>query len=104
MLAGFPPDVPIYPGARLTAAAQFASNGQTTWGMEWETLDGVDKVRAFYAGKLAQGDWNVSFSGGGSGMFSAVFTRKSNAKVGGVIGADGSSGVTKISIALGASA
>ena len=43
--AGFPADVPIYTGARLTAGATFAANGVTTWGMEWETLDTVDKVQ-----------------------------------------------------------
>ena len=101
MLTGFPADVPIYTGARLTAAAQFASNGQTTWGMEWETLDGVDKVQAFYAAKLAQGDWTVTSSGTANGVYSGVFARKSNSKVGGILGADGSSGVTKISMALG---
>src|ERR1700693_1404764 len=52
---GFPADVPIYPGARLTAGAAYTANGQTTWGMEWETLDTVDKVQAFYSSKLSQG-------------------------------------------------
>jgi hypothetical protein len=97
---GFPSDVPIYPGARLTAGAQFTANGQTAWGMEWETLDTVAKVQAFYAGKLSQGDWNVQFSGTANGSFSAVFNRKSNNSVTGILGADGSSGVTKISLSL----
>lgn len=101
MPSGFPPDFPFYPGARLTAAAQFASNGQIAWGLEWETLDGADKVQAFYAARLAQGDWALSFSGIANGAYSAVFTRKSNSKVNGILGADGSSGVTKISLALG---
>src|SRR5713226_4320639 len=59
MPKGFPADVPIYPGSRLTAAAMFTANGQTTWGMEWETLDGIDKVQVFYSSKLSQGDWNI---------------------------------------------
>lgn len=100
MLVGFPSDVPIYPGARLTAGAQFSANGQTAWGMEWETLDSVAKVQAFYASKLSQGDWNVQFSGTANGSFSAVFNRKSNNSVTGILGADGSSGVTKISLSL----
>jgi hypothetical protein len=99
--AAFPTDVPVYPGARLTAGATFAANGQTTWGMEWETLDTVDKVQAFYQSKLSQGDWTIQFSGSANGQFSATFSRKSNSKSAGILGADGSSGVTKISMSLG---
>jgi hypothetical protein len=100
MPVGFPADVPIYAGARLTAGAAFAANGQTTWGMEWETLDTVDKVQAFYASKLGQGDWTVQASGVTNGAFSATFSRKSNSKFAGILGADSSSGVTKISMSL----
>ena len=98
--AGFPPDVPVYTGARLAAGAAFSANGVTTWGMEWETLDSVDKVKAFYTSKLAQGDWTIQFSGAASGTFAATFSRKSNSKFAGILGADGSSGVTKISMSL----
>ena len=100
MPAGFPADVPIYTGARLTAAANFTSNGQSTWGVEWETFDSVAKVMAFYTASLSQGDWTTTFSGPANGGFSAVFTRKSNSKVEGILGVDGSSGLTKISLAL----
>ena len=98
--AGFPADIPIYTGARLTAGASFSANGQTAWGMEWETLDTVDKVQAFYTSKLAQGDWTIKVTAGAAGSFSATFGRKSSSKVTGVLGADGSSGVTKISMSL----
>jgi hypothetical protein len=97
---GFPADVPIYPGARLTAAAKFTSGAQTTWGMNWETLDSVDKVQAFYSTKLSQGDWSIQFKGSSNASFAATFSRKSNPKVSGIIGADGRSGVTKISLSL----
>jgi hypothetical protein len=100
MPKGFPADVPIYPGSRLTAAATFNANGQTTWGMQWETLDGLDKVQAFYSSKLSQGDWNIQFSGTSNGAFSAIFKRKSNSSFAGILGADASSGVTKISMSL----
>lgn len=100
MPSTFPSDVPIYSGARLTSAINFGSNGTTTWGMEWQTLDGVDKVQAFYTAKLATGDWSLSFPTSGNGAFSATFNRKSNSKVGGILGIDGSSGITKISLAL----
>lgn len=98
--AAFPADVPVYPGARLTAGASFSANAVTTWGMEWETLDSVDKVKAFYTSKLGQGDWTIQFSGGANGTFSATFSRKSNSKFAGILGADGSSGITKISMSL----
>lgn len=100
MPKGFPADVPIYPGARLTAGAAFTGNGQATWGMVWETLDGIDKVQAFFSSKLSQGDWNIQFSGSNSSSFSAVFNRKSNSAFAGILGADASSGVTKISLSL----
>lgn len=98
--AAFPADVPVYPGARLTAGAAFSANGVTTWGMEWETLDSVDKVKAFYTDKLGQGDWTIQLSSGANGTFAATFSRKSNSKFAGILGADGSSGVTKISMSL----
>src|SRR5712692_2426578 len=72
----------------------------SAWGMEWETFDSVDKVNAFYAARLNQGDWAVTFSGPANGGFTAIFTRKSNPKVEGILGLDGSSGLTKISLAL----
>jgi hypothetical protein len=102
MPAGLPAGLPIYPGARLTDVATFTTSGQTSWALVWETLDGVDKVQAFYAAKLAQGDWAISFSGGSNGQYSAVFDRKSNTKFSGLLGADGTSmpGVTKITVAL----
>ena len=100
MPSGFPADFPIYPGARLTSATTSTSNGATDWGMEWETLDGVDKVQAFYAAKLAQGDWTLSFSGSTNGNYSAIFVRKSSSTAGGILGVDTSSGITKISLVL----
>ena len=100
MPSGFPSDVPIYPGSRLTAGASFSSSGQTTWGMEWETLDSVDKVQAFYSSKFAQGDWTISFKGTSNGSFSAIFARKSNSKDGGLVGAGSANGVTTITLSL----
>jgi hypothetical protein len=97
---GFPADVPIYPGSRLTAAAKFTSGTQTTWGMNWETLDGIDKVQAFYSAKLSQADWSIQFKGSSNASFAATFSRKSNPKSTGILGADGRSGVTKISLSL----
>ena len=100
MPKGFPPDVPVYTKARLTAAAGFPSSGATAWGMQWETLDGVDTVRVFYANQLNQGDWTISFTNTATGTFAATFTRKSNSQVHGTLAANGSSGVTKILMSL----
>lgn len=106
MPPNFPSDVPIYTGARLTAAASFnGQNGEVTWGMEWESLDDAAKVKQFYTTKLNQGDWTTNTSGpspspSASGAFTTGFTRKSNVHFAGTLGIDGSSGVTKISMSL----
>src|SRR5258708_32113638 len=62
---GFASDFPVYPGARLTRANQVTANGQTTWGMEWETLDNLTAVQSFYMSKLNQGDWTLTYGGSG---------------------------------------
>jgi hypothetical protein len=100
MPSGFPADVPIYPGARLTAAASFTGTGQTTWGLNWETPDSIAKVQAFYSTKLNQGDWSITFSSNTPASFAATFNRKSNSRFGGLLGADGSSGVSRITMSL----
>ena len=98
--AGFPGDVPVYPGARLTAGASFSGSSEMTYGIDWETLDSIAKVQAFYASKLNQNGWSISFSGNTSANFSAVFSRTDNSQENGVVGADGSSGITKIHLSL----
>jgi len=103
MPEGFPSDFPVYPGARLTQAGKFASNGATSWGMGWQTLDSPGKVQQFYAGKLAAGDWTlVSHSGNATAAtsYSAKFRRKSNARTSGTLGVAFTGGVTKISLVL----
>ena len=98
---GFPSDFPVYPGARVTAAKQVLANGQTTWGVVWETLDTVDQVRTFYTSKLAGGDWTLTYNGSASGNFSAIVSRKSNQKDAGIITVESESKVTHIALALG---
>ena len=98
--AGFPADVPVYTKARLTAAAGFPSTGPTSWGMEWQTLDSVSKVQAFYADKLNQGDWMITFTSTANGAFAATFRRKSDSHISGTLAANNSSGVTKILMSL----
>ena len=101
---GFPVDFPIYGKARLTAGAAFRSTGQVSWGMEWQTVDAVDKVRAFYADRLNQGDWTIAFASSPSGTFSATFTRRSNSEVRGTLSSSRVNGVTKILMSLAAPA
>ncbi|TMD92767.1 MAG: hypothetical protein E6I73_01655 [Chloroflexi bacterium] len=98
---GFPSDFPVYPGSRLTAARQVLANGQTTWGVVWETLDGVDQVQNFYVNKLSDGDWMLTYNGSGSGTFSAIISRKSNQKDAGILTVESESNVTHIALALG---
>lgn len=100
MPTGFPADVPIYPKARLTEAAGFPSSSPTSWGMEWQTLDSVAKVQAFYTGQLNQGDWQLTVTSTPSGEFKATFHRKSNSGVQGTLACNSSSGVTKILMSL----
>jgi hypothetical protein len=102
--AGFPDDVPVYTKARLTEGAKFSSSGQVSWGMEWQTLDSVGKVQAFYADKMNQGDWTITFTNKTSSAFSANFARKSNSSVQGTLGAGTGSGITRISLTLSAPA
>jgi hypothetical protein len=96
----FPADVPIYPKARLTAAAGFPSTAPTSWGMEWQTLDAVAKVQAYYTDNMSKGDWSLSVTGNAAGDFRATFGRKSTRGVLGTLEVTGSSGVTKILMSL----
>ena len=103
MPTGFPSDFPIYPGARLTQAGKFASNGATSWGMGWQTLNGPSKVQQFYVGKLDSGDWRVvSHSGTATATtsYSATFRRRSDGRTTGTLRVAFSGGVTKISLVL----
>src|SRR6267378_1996070 len=101
MPAKFPSDFPVYPGARLTQASEVTANGQTTYGMVWETLDGVETVGGFYAEKLNKGDWMLTYNGSANAVFSAIFSRKSNQKDAGILGVELVNGVTHVTAALG---
>lgn len=100
MPPSFPGDVPIYPKARLTAAAGFPSSGPTSWGMEWETLDSVSKVQAYYAQNMNKGDWTIRFTTQSSDSFAATFARKSDSHINGTLSSNSSNGVTKILMSL----
>src|SRR5260370_23890925 len=100
---GFPSDFPIYPGSRLTHASQATANGQTSWGMEWETRDTAEAVQTFYMSKLNQGDWTIPYSSTGNGAYSAGFTRKSNSKDAGLLTVEIESNVTHIHLVFGTS-
>jgi hypothetical protein len=92
MPPGFPTDVPVYPKARLTAAAAFVSTGQVAWGMEWETVDPPASVDAFYKEKLNSADWNFTVKSQTPALFAGTITRKSSSATTGTIAinADGS--------------
>ncbi len=98
MPPGFPPDVPIYPHARLTAEASFASSGKVTWGVEWETLDKLARIAAFYQKQLNQGDWTFNLSVSTATTFSGVVRRGSSYT--GTLAGDASTGVSKVLLSL----
>jgi hypothetical protein len=101
MPAGFPTEVPIYPKARLTAGAAFASTGQVAWGMEWETADDPSKVQAYYTRQFSQGDWTLAVNNQVNGAaYAATFARKSNSHEMGTIAISAASGVTTIAVSL----
>jgi hypothetical protein len=101
MPAGFPPDVPVYPKARLTAGASFTSTGEVAWGMEWETTDGSSKVQAYYAKQLNQGDWTLTVNNQTNGAaYAATFARKSNSHETGTLAINSDSGVTTIALSF----
>ena len=100
MPVGFPGDMPIYPKSRLTSGAAFVSTGQSSWGMEWETLDSTSKVQAFYASRLAQGDWAIAMKSSSADGFTATFQRKSTSAVTGTLAASTADGVTRILMSL----
>jgi hypothetical protein len=95
MPSGFPADLPIYPGARLTGAVK-----GTSWIMTWETADDPAKVQAFYSTQLNQGDWEIRSSDSTTGGWGASFTRKSDTTVSGTLALSGKTGITKIVLSL----
>jgi hypothetical protein len=100
MPAGFPADVPVYPKARLTAAAGFPVAAPTSWGMEWQSLDGVAAVQAYYKDKLNHGDWTLTVTSTSATEFKATFGRKSDRSVIGTLDVTAAPGVVKILMSL----
>lgn len=100
MPSGFPADVPVYSGARLTAAAMFGSGGQVAWGMEWETRDPQTKVQPFFEKQFAQGDWTIHPFSSTTNLYSAKVARKSNSRFGGTLALDYSGSNGKILLSL----
>ncbi len=98
----FPGDFPVYSGARPTQQVVLSSSGTTSWEVTWETLDGLNKVQAFYTDKLKHGDWTITFEASTNGQYSATFTRASNSNFAGLMSVDTTSkvGITTISVVL----
>jgi hypothetical protein len=86
--SGWPSDVPVYSGARLTTQASSTSNGKTSYVMGWETNDSVDKVSSYYQDALAKGDFTIVFNTSSNGTVALEFQRKSNDKVTGILSID----------------
>ena len=88
MPPGFPADVPVYSGARLTAGAKFESSGEVAWGMQWETHDPQTKVQPFFEKQFAQGDWTIHPLSSATNLYAATVTRKSNPHFTGTLALD----------------
>jgi V8-like Glu-specific endopeptidase len=100
MPSGFPSDVPVYPQARLTAGAQFASTGQVAFGMEWETKDGQTAVATYYQKEFNQGDWVLTVKDTTSSPWTATIARKTNSHDAGTLAIYNDSPVTVIALSL----
>ena len=101
MPSSFPADVPIYPKARLTAAAQFASTGQLTWGMEWQIGGAsIQPVVAFYTKEFPQRDWTLTQTASSETSWSATFARKSDSHVQGTLTINNDQNVIRILVSL----
>lgn len=100
--SGFPSNVPVYGGARLTTGGASSTGGTTIYGMVWETTDSQSQVVAYYQGQLAQGDWTLVFLTSAGGAYAGEFTSKSNSKLVGTmsITTDPGTGVTKVTVSL----
>ncbi|HLZ94373.1 MAG TPA: hypothetical protein VKT20_03480 [Candidatus Dormibacteraeota bacterium] len=99
--AGFPSDLPVYPGARPVLVTTSTAGG-TSWEVKWQTLDSLDQVKTFYSAQLNQGDWVVSSEDNTQTAYTATFHRKSNSSYAGLLAVDTTSkqGVTSISVVL----
>jgi hypothetical protein len=80
--ASLPSDFPVYPGARLVFRSP---ESEFELDLLWESLDSVDQVRAFYAGRLTQGDWTIFDQEFDNGVYYVYFARKSDGGYGGAV-------------------
>ena len=103
MPSNFPSDFPIYPGTRLTLATLNPGvpvSGKSTWGMVWETFDGVDEVHSYYTAGLREAGWVVVLAGRARGSYAVIFNSGSNSNSGGMLNLVDNAGVTSIGLAL----
>lgn len=100
MPANFPSDFPIYPKARLTAGATFASSGQITWGMEWESLDSLSAIESFYQRQLSKGDWTIQIIDNAPDHWTAAVGRKSDSSIQGALTVNGEADKARILLSL----
>jgi hypothetical protein len=55
--AGFPEDVPVYPGARQTGSLAATGKGMV---VTFQSLDAPQEVLTFYRAQLAEQGWSIS--------------------------------------------
>jgi len=97
----FPRDFPVYLGARPTYVGGDTSFGTTIWTMNWETIDSIDQVYAWYQTRLGQGDWTITSKTAGAGGDSISFARKSKSScVGDLAISQRYPGITQINVTV----
>jgi hypothetical protein len=85
--AGFPADVPVYPGARPTGSLAATRKGMV---VTFQSTDAPDKIFAFYRAQLVERGWNISGEASflGQGALSGTKDNRTASAV--IVGATGS--------------
>ncbi len=85
--AGFPADVPVYPGARPTGSLAATRTGMV---VTFQSTDAPDKVFAFYRTQLVERGWSISGEASflGQGALSGTKDNRTASAV--IVGATGS--------------
>jgi hypothetical protein len=61
----FPKDIPVYPGAKLSASVSAAQTGTSGHMVTFATADAPEKVAAFYKGKFSTWQTAMEMASGG---------------------------------------
>jgi hypothetical protein len=97
--ADFPKDIPIYPGARVTASFSGSGAGGSGEMVTFETNDPPEKVGAYYKSRLS-GRFSNTADMGSSGTHTLVFSDASGKRSVSLVVSGGSSGPTTVQLTV----